>query len=88
MHTKYDALEELRAMFRNSLAASAVGGSHSRLLRTRGCVDGYMRALLDLGVASRGELLEVISSERERAHGPAITGIAADAPMLDDVAAA
>ena len=75
MHDKHEALEELRAMFRNSLAASAVGATHSRVLRARGCVDGYMRALLDLGVATRSELLELITTERERAHGPA-TGLA------------
>jgi hypothetical protein len=82
MHDKQEALEELRAMFRNSLAASTVGGSHSRVLRSRGCVDGYMRALLDLGVATRGELLDVITTERERAHGPA-TSVVEDRDVVD-----
>jgi hypothetical protein len=72
MQTKDDVLEELRTMFRNVLADSAVGGNHSRVVRGRGCVDGYMRALLDLGVATRAELLTLVAAERERANGPAV----------------
>jgi hypothetical protein len=72
MDTKAEALEELRTMFRNVLAASGAGGNHARLSRARGCVDGYMRALLDLGIATRAELLELVASERERANGPAL----------------
>jgi hypothetical protein len=86
MQTKNDVLEELRVMFRNVLAASEAGGSHARLSRARGAVDGYMRALLDLGIATREELLELIASERERANGPAIAVI--DAAETDGVAAA
>jgi hypothetical protein len=86
MHSKDEVLEELRAMFRNALAASEAGGSHARLSRARGNVDGYMRALLDLGVATREELLELIAAERERANGPAVRAV--DATETDDVVAA
>ncbi len=72
MQTRDEVLEELRTMFRNLLADSAAGGNHSRLSRGRGCVDGYMRALLDLGVATRSELLQLIATERERVAGPAV----------------
>jgi hypothetical protein len=72
---KDEVLEELRAMFRNVLAASAAGDNHTRLSRARGCVDGYMRALLDLGIVTRGELLELIATERARAHGPAVGAV-------------
>jgi hypothetical protein len=34
-----------------------------------------MRALLEIGVVSRGELLELVSEEREKASGPAIREI-------------
>ena len=74
MQTKDEVLDELRTMFRNVLASAAAGGG-SRVLRARGCVDGYMRALLDLGVATRAELLELIASERERADGPAVGAV-------------
>jgi hypothetical protein len=45
-----------------------------------------MRALLDLGVATRGELLGIIAEERERANGPAL-GILEPSPVDEDVAA-
>jgi hypothetical protein len=77
MQTKDEALEELRTQFRNVLAAAAAGvqsgsSSSARLWRARGCIDGYMRALLDLGIATRAELLELVATERERANGPAV----------------
>jgi hypothetical protein len=89
MQTKDDVLEELRTMFRNLLAASAVGGSHARVSRARGCVDGYMRALLDLGVVTRGELVSLIAAERTRANGAATATIEPDIALAscDDVAA-
>ena len=83
MQTRDEVLSELRMMFRNTLAASTAGGNHARISRARGCVDGYMRALLDLGIATRAELIQVIAEERERAHGPAIGAV-----ELDEVVAA
>lgn len=78
MQTKDEALEELRIMFRNLLSASTAGGGHARVSRARGCVDGYMRALLDLGVATRSELMQIVAAERERAHGPALGALEPD----------
>jgi hypothetical protein len=72
MQSRVDVFAELRNMLRDMLAATAAGAVHGRIARAHGYVDGYMRALLDLGVASRHELLEVVASERERAGGPAI----------------
>jgi hypothetical protein len=86
MESKDEVLEELRTMFRNVLAASEAGGSHARLSRARGNVDGYMRALLDLGIATREELLELIAAERARVHGPAVRGV--DVAERDGVVAA
>jgi hypothetical protein len=86
MQTKDEVLEELRVMFRNVLAAAEVGGSHARLSRARGNVDGYMRALLDLGIATREELLGLIAAERQRANGPAVSVV--DAAETDGVVAA
>jgi hypothetical protein len=86
MQTKDEVLEELRAMFRNVLVATAAGGNHARLSRARGCVDGYMRALLDLGIATRAELLDLVAVERERANGPAVGAV--ELAEVDDVVAA
>ena len=80
-----EALEELRTMFRDVLAASAAEGHHERLSRARGCVDGYMRALLTLGAASRVELLAMVGAERARASGPALRWTE---PSSDEITAA
>ena len=72
MHTKSEVLSELQTMLRDLLAAAATGGGRARIARAHGYVDGYMRALLDVGVADRAELVELVASERERVSGPAV----------------
>jgi hypothetical protein len=72
MSTRVDVISGLRTMLRGMLAASTAGAEGARLARAHGYVDGYMRALLDLGAATRSELLELVASERERQHGPAV----------------
>jgi hypothetical protein len=72
MRTKVEVLGELQSMLRDVLAASAAGAAQGRIARAHGYVDGYMRALLDLQVASRAELLQIVAAERERASGPAM----------------
>jgi hypothetical protein len=72
MPTSVDVISGLRTMLRDMLAASASGAAGSRLARAHGYVDGYMRALLDLGVTTRTDLLEIVASERERQNGPAV----------------
>ncbi|HEX3597984.1 MAG TPA: hypothetical protein VHU80_22900 [Polyangiaceae bacterium] len=51
------------------------GAAYARLARQHGYVDGYMRVLLESGVATRSELLEVVAAERVRADGPATTTV-------------
>jgi hypothetical protein len=41
-------------------------------------VDGYMRALLESGHATKQELLELVAVERARVSGPATREIAAE----------
>jgi hypothetical protein len=72
MRTRAEVLADLKTMLQDMLTATAAGAVGARLARAHGYVDGYMRALLDLGVATRSELLEVVAIERERVDGPAI----------------
>jgi len=72
MKTKADVLAELRTMLADVFAAKAAGEAYGRLARAHGYVDGYMRALLDLGTCTKAELLEVVNAERERSSGPAM----------------
>ena len=72
MRTKAELLGDLRTMLGDVFAAKAAGETYSRLARAHGYVDGFMRALLDSGIASKTELLDVVNGERERVSGPAM----------------
>ena len=72
MKSKVEVLAELRTMLADVFTAKASGEAYGRLARAHGYVDGYMRALLDLGVADQPELLQLVAAERERASGPAV----------------
>ena len=39
-------------------------------------MDGFMRALLDMGIVTKAELLDVVNVERERSSGPAMRPMA------------
>lgn len=68
-------LSELRSMLADVFMAKERGEAYGRLARAHGYVDGYMRALLELGFTTKDELLDIVSSERERSSGPAIRAL-------------
>jgi hypothetical protein len=78
MRTKSEMTVELKQMLRDVLAAKRAGEAYARLSRAHGYVDGYMRALLELGVVSRAELLEIVAAEREQEGGPALRTVHMD----------
>jgi hypothetical protein len=82
---KKQMLETLRKLVREALRLRREGAMYARLSRAGGAVDGYMNALVDAGLASRGELLELLAAERAAHDGPA-TGAAR--PELDSILAA
>jgi hypothetical protein len=61
----------LRSMLADVYVAKESGEAYERLARAHGYVDGYMRALIELGAFTKDELLEIVTSERERSR-PAI----------------
>lgn len=71
MRSKAEIRSELKRMLHDMLVARATGASHPRFAHAQGCVDGYMRALLDSGQVTQGELLEMVALERSRVSGPA-----------------
>ncbi|MCL2724045.1 MAG: hypothetical protein FWD69_06365 [Polyangiaceae bacterium] len=75
MKSKVEMLTELRTMLADVFMAKASGQQYGRLARAHGYIDGYMRALLELGYATKAELLDVVNSERERSSGPAIADV-------------
>ena len=74
--SKDELLSELRGMLRDVFAAQAAGQVHARVARAHGYVDGFMRALLDAGVAGKQELLELVAAERQHISGPALRTLA------------
>jgi hypothetical protein len=83
MPKKSDLIAELKAMLNDVLQAKTRGESYARLARAHGYVDGYMRALLESGIATRQELLTLVADERSEVHGPATREV-----TLDDAEAA
>jgi hypothetical protein len=71
MRAKTDMMEELETMLHDLFAAKEVGVVAARLARAHGYVDGYMRALLELDVATNDELLSLVARERANVAGPA-----------------
>jgi hypothetical protein len=86
MRRKGEMLAELKRMLNEALTAQAAGASYSKLAKAQGAVDGYMRALLDSGLATKQELLELVAAERARVNGPATREMLLDAAQ--EIAAA
>lgn len=76
MKSKTELMAELRTMLADVFAAKAAGEVYGKLARAHGYVDGYMRALLEMGCVTKSELLEIVNAERERSSGPAIRPMA------------
>lgn len=71
MRSKADLIAELQHLLHDVFVAREKGESYPRLARAHGYVDGYMRALLESGQATKEELLELVAAERARVSGPA-----------------
>jgi len=76
MVAKVEMMWELRKMLRDVFTLRTEGSAYPRMARAHGYVDGYMRAILEGGVASRDELLKIVAEEREAASGPATRTVA------------
>lgn len=77
--SKSAMLENLRSMLNEVFKLRREGAAYARLARQHGYVDGYMRMLLEAGIATRTELLDVVAAERVRADGPATGKIESEA---------
>lgn len=78
MRSKADLIAELQLLLHDVFVARQKGENYPRLARAHGYVDGYMRALLESGQATKEELLELVAAERSRVNGPAIREIAVE----------
>ena len=75
MRTKTEMLSAVEGMLKEAFLAKAEGASQPRLARAYGYADGYLKALLDAGLATQKELLAIVADVRTAVSGPA-TGTA------------
>lgn len=86
MRDKAEMMAELRRMLQDVFTLRHAGANYPRLARAHGYVDGYMRALLESGQATKQELLVLVAEERAEVSGPATREIAPHAGQLSDSA--
>jgi len=67
--TKREMLDNLRAMLRDVFQLRTDGVAYAKLARAHGYVDGYMRVMLEARIATKKELLVLVSEERSRSLG-------------------
>jgi hypothetical protein len=80
--SKNELLENLRGMVRDMLRLRSEGGAYAKLARAHGYVDGYMRVLLEAGIADHKALLALVADERRKFDGPAIAELT-EADLVD-----
>jgi hypothetical protein len=80
-------IENLRGLLGEAFALHQKGALGARLGRSYGMADGYMRALIDLGVATQKELAGVLAEERARQLGPATQTLSPESAASDTLAA-
>jgi hypothetical protein len=68
--SKTELLDNLRGMVRDMLRLRSEGGAYAKLARAHGYVDGYMRVLLETGIADTKTLLGLVADERRKFDGP------------------
>ena len=83
---KNEMLSNLRLMLRDVFRLRTDGVAYARLARAHGYVDGYMRLMLEAGIADKNELLSLVAEERRQADGPA-TAMLTSEPNAATVAA-
>jgi len=76
--TKREMLDNLRHMLREALHLRESGVAYAKLARAHGYIDGYMRVLMETGVATQPELLHLVSSVRSASSGPATAEVECD----------
>jgi len=69
------ALLQLQTALRQLFALRHTGALHTQITRAQGLVDGYMNCLLDLGLTSDRELLDLVVATRRGVDEPAKAGL-------------
>ena len=79
--SKTELLDNLRGMVRDMMRLRSEGGAYAKLARAHGYVDGYMRVLLETGIADSKTLLGLVADERRKFDGPSTREVRLDADV-------
>ena len=77
--SKAELLDTLRSLLADALHLRESGVAYAKLARAHGYIDGYMRVLMETGVASQAELLQLVTCQRAASQGPATREVESDA---------
>jgi hypothetical protein len=66
---------ELRRLLADAFDNQRRGAQHARIGRAYGYIDGYMRVMIDTGIATDTELLAVVAEARVKHAGPATANL-------------
>lgn len=78
----------LQRLVADVLLLRTEGATYDRMGRAQGLVDGYMRAIIDAGIAEQHELLGLVKAQRLRECGPAVREMSRATEASDSVIAA
>lgn len=84
--SRSEMFDHLKGLLRDALKLRAQGGAYAKLARAHGCIDGYMRAMIEMGVADQAELLRLVADVRAAVDGPATRALSDSQHELDAVA--
>lgn len=76
--SNHELLDNLRGLVRDMLRLRNAGGAYAKLARAQGLVDGYMRVLLEAGIADHKALLALVTDERRGFDGPATSAVSSE----------
>ncbi len=87
--SKHEILAGLSQMLRDLFETHARGAVGADLARAHSYLDGYMRALMESGAVTQGELLRLVGRERASVRGPSVgeVRVVGDESVRDAVAA-
>lgn len=75
--SKNALVDNLRRLLGDAFSMHRKGAAQTRLGRSYGYADGYMRVLLDTGVVTESELLNIVAEVRTGNAGPSTRRAAA-----------
>ncbi len=76
--SKSEMIENLRGLLRDVFRLRNEGAAYAKIARAHGYIDGYMRLMMESGIADKHELLKLVAAERHQVDGPATVELQRD----------